>query len=192
MDWNGMDWNGLERNGRSGSHKQPNQGNDMKNNIVYSYKSPQAMAVPAQTAGEEIERIEKKEGIVSPQKIVEYSTPEDAPMHRVFEWDDEVAGGKFRVVQARQLLRQLVCVYTEEKKEPAHYTRAFVNVVVNQGENRGYVSIYTAIKIPNLMNQVVRNAMVELQNFTRKYREVQALSRIVSIIDDEIHELNKS
>ena len=56
-EWIGTDWNGTAG---AVSHEQPNQGNDMKNNIVYSYKSPQTMAVPAQTAGEEIRRIEEK------------------------------------------------------------------------------------------------------------------------------------
>ena len=48
------------------------------------------------TAARELERI-KKAGPLTPPRIVEAATPEDAPLHPPFEWDDGAAAGLYRL-----------------------------------------------------------------------------------------------
>lgn len=55
--------------------------------MVYQYKVPYAR-VSAQTAGEELARIEKENGSLTPELVVDESRREEAPLHPVFEWDE--------------------------------------------------------------------------------------------------------
>lgn len=93
--------------------------------MVYQYKVPYAR-VGAQIAGEELARIEKEKGSLTPEMVVDESREEDAPLHPVFELDDKKAAECYRIVQAGGLIRN-VTVKIEEapRMEPV---RAFVNV----------------------------------------------------------------
>lgn len=56
--------------------------------MIYQWKIPDLYGVDAQTAGEEIERIHRKHGQLSPADIVEESRQKHAPLHDIFEWRD--------------------------------------------------------------------------------------------------------
>ena len=71
-----------------------------------------------QIVGEELERIRSRSGKLLPHEVVKESKPKRAPLHKAFEWDDAIAGNKYRVFQARNLIRS-VRVVREEKSSPA-------------------------------------------------------------------------
>lgn len=50
-------------------------------------------------------------GPVSPQMVLDRARDESSPLHDCFEWDNDVAAEKYRLVQARVLLRLVVPVY---------------------------------------------------------------------------------
>lgn len=52
-----------------------------------------------------------RHGSLTPAVVVEEATPEDAPLHNRFEWDDAVAGHKHRLDQARRLIRAVQIEY---------------------------------------------------------------------------------
>jgi hypothetical protein len=49
--------------------------------------------------------VESLGGVVSPRDVVDAAKSEVSPLHPYFEWDDTVAAEKFRLGQARNLLR---------------------------------------------------------------------------------------
>lgn len=53
----------------------------------------------------ELLAIREQAGRLTPLAVVEAATPEDHPLHHRFEWDDKVAGHKYRLAQARELIR---------------------------------------------------------------------------------------
>lgn len=60
-------------------------------------------------------------GVLTPEAVVDAATPEDSPLHPHFEWNDGVAGHKFRLVQAREMIRKVrVTVITSPKEPPKH------------------------------------------------------------------------
>jgi hypothetical protein len=59
-------------------------------------------------AGEVLAEISRKHGSVTPARVVEESRAIDAPLHDFFEWDDSVAGGRWREHQASYLIRAVV------------------------------------------------------------------------------------
>lgn len=74
----------------------------------YSYAVEDAeteFGVDAQTAGQELDRIRRRDGTIRPAVVVSESRPEEAPLHPVFEWRDEVAAEKYREHQATNLVK---------------------------------------------------------------------------------------
>lgn len=65
----------------------------------YSYKHGKTGA-SAQTVGETLERIEKRDGAVTKEAFLEESRPEDSPTHAMFEWNDGIAAEKYRLEQS--------------------------------------------------------------------------------------------
>jgi hypothetical protein len=79
--------------------------------------------VSADVAGDELDRIYRERGSLDPTLVVEEARPEDAQLHPVFEWQDEVAGEHWRKHQARNLIRSVEVI---QEDKPA--TTVWINV----------------------------------------------------------------
>lgn len=151
--------------------------------MVYQWKQDR-FSVSAQTAGEELERIEKLKGTLNTKDIVEESRPDEAVLNKCFEWDDLVAAEKYRQTQAQKIIHNLVIVKVKESDiEP---TRAFVSVkpVEELTENKNtYINISKAIETPFYQNQLLVQAFKDLLAFKTKYKQLQELSKVFEAID---------
>jgi len=92
----------------------------------------------AQGYGEELEKIKDKHSKLTPQIIVEEASKHTSKLHKYFEWDDSVAGEKFRIHQARLLMCAIEETVVVNGK--ANKMRSFFNVV-NEEKESVYVSI---------------------------------------------------
>lgn len=147
--------------------------------MVYQWRF--SMGIPAETAGVELERIERKHGQISPKLVLDESRKESAPLHKIFEWDDSIAAEKYRLQQAGSIINNLVVVLDEyEHKEPV---RAFVNVVANAPARNGeFVSIVSAMQSEEAREAVLQNALRELKEFQKKYKDLGELAGIFAEI----------
>ncbi len=73
----------------------------------YEFKAGARYSVAADVAGAELERIQNQRGVIEPRVVVEESRPEAAPLHPVFEWDDDKAAENYRTWQARSLIKSV-------------------------------------------------------------------------------------
>ena len=140
--------------------------------------------VSAQIAGEELERIESRDGEITPRAVVEEARPEGSKLHNVFEWDDEKAAEQYRLTQASTLIRCIV-VKPEEKeiKEPV---RMFVNCnPTDDGQKRSgsYINFRSAFEDPESRAVILSNAMHEMKMFRAKYYKLKELSEVFKAID---------
>lgn len=85
------------------------------NDLIYQWKLPGIMPVDAQTAGNELQRIYERDGVIEPETVVLESESPSAPLHSCFEWDDEKAAHKYRITQAQGIIRAIVAV--DERQE---------------------------------------------------------------------------
>lgn len=140
--------------------------------------------VDAQTIGEALSQIEKEEGGVTPESVVDAARPEDAPMHPCFTWDDSVAAEEYRKSEARNLVR--VIQVEVQEREPA--VTAFVNVqMVDPGANTGstaYVSGEKVAKDVGMFDHAWRAAKGRVDSAQRSLEE---LERMVSAYGGEAH-----
>lgn len=142
--------------------------------MIYQWKVPGIMPVDAQTAGNELQRIYERDGVIEPETVVEESKSPSAPLHSCFEWDDEKAAHKYRITQAQNIIRAIVVV--DEAKQPE--TRAFVNV------QREYHPVSVVVRNPEKREILLQNALNELRWFERKYNTLQELSAVFSAIEE--------
>ena len=56
---------------------------------------------------DELLRIRSERGTLSPATVLDDARPADSPLHNRFEWDDSVAGEKYRLGQAGELIRSV-------------------------------------------------------------------------------------
>jgi hypothetical protein len=61
----------------------------------------------SEKVAEELKKIEKTSGLLNAQEVVDSARPASSSLHGFFEWDDEVAANKFRLNQARVLVRNI-------------------------------------------------------------------------------------
>lgn len=145
--------------------------------MTYQWKVPGIMPVDAQTAGNELQRIYERDGVIEPETVVLESESPSAPLHSCFEWDDEKAAHKYRITQAQGIIRAIVAV--DERQENPD-TRAFVSV---QSE---YHPVSVVIQNPEKRDVLLQNALNELHWFEKKYNSLRELSGVFSAIKEVI------
>lgn len=151
---------------------------------VYKWKPFVSVGVDAQVAGEELERlVDEHGGNITPQIVVIAATKKRSPLHPAFEWDDKEAARKHREDQARYLLRSIVVVTNEgaPEDEEVKTIRAFVHL---QSEE-AYVTIVRALSDSELRQELVGRAWKELNDWTKRYEELQEFARVVAVIKSE-------
>ena len=150
---------------------------------VYDWKYP--WAVPAQVAGEYLSELEKREGKLTPELVLNESRDENAVLHPCFEWDDEKAAESYRLWQAGKILRDITVTIEREETAPPRIIRAYVNISDQQKHEKGaYVSLNVAMNNGDYKAQVLKNALYELQTFKNKYVDYVELEKVFIAIDE--------
>lgn len=81
----------------------------------------------------------RNNGSLTPDLVVKDAEDTSSPLHELFEWDDGVAGHKYRIEQARQVITSVRVVITTEHK--AVSTVYYVRDPEAESTEQGYVSI---------------------------------------------------
>ena len=149
--------------------------------MVYEWKIPK-YRLPAQKAGEELERIERKHGVVTPRNVLEESRPGKAILHDLFEWNDSRAAERFRLEQAQEIIGNIAVVHVVQDA-PRTPVRAFMNIIPNDQE-RGYVSIVRVLTNQEYTRQLLEEALSEFIALRKKYVMLVDLAELFQVIDD--------
>lgn len=158
----------------------------------YSYRSGYSYKVPAQVVGKALESIEEKEGKVTSKSFLEYSRPETADTHSMFEWNDSIAAEKYRLRQSAAIIGQIevkieIADTDDGESQEIQITPvpAFVNVAGKSTKaSATFVNVVTAHEDSALWEQVLRNALAELNSFKRKYARYKKFAKVISAIDE--------
>jgi len=143
--------------------------------MIYEWKT-NWFKTDANVAGKVFDELDKSVGLTA-KTVVNASRAKDAPLHNEFEWDDAVAGEKYREQQARVMISNLV-VRIDESPDSVP-TRAYVTV---EKDSAQYEDITVVLSNEDKTEKLLRNAMKELSWFERKYSELEALAGVFSEI----------
>lgn len=116
-----------------------------------------SIGVDAETAATELRNHYHRHGRITPRALVDEAEPDDAPLHPCFEWDDEVAGDKYRLLQARKLVRA-VRVVTDKGEDVGC---AFVHATTEQHGN-AYHPVEVIARRPDLFSSALSELLRKL------------------------------
>lgn len=117
----------------------------------------------------QLEDIYEAHGQLTPQLLVDAARPADHPLHDRFEWDNSVAGEKYREEQARSLIRTVRVVEVQGDTEITS-VRAFHSVPGPQGPS--YVPLAEVVKDPIKAAIVLRTAEREWRQMFSRYKHL--------------------
>lgn len=121
---------------------------------------------------EELLAIRTRHGVLTPVVVVEESTPNEAPLHDRFEWNDSVAGHQYRISQAQALIRSVKVSYIEPNGMEGKM-RAFVSVAREDGVNdRTYEPVEDVAADPRMRQLALRDAQREWLRLRAKYEHL--------------------
>ena len=130
----------------------------------------------------ELEKIaNKKGGLLNPHDVVEFARNEKTALHSCFDWDNSEAAEKWRLHQARMLIRIVVNIIpqVDENKE----YRMFVSLTPDRQPGNGYRPVLTVLSKDMLKAQMLMDAMSEQKAFRKKYETVRELCGVFKEID---------
>jgi hypothetical protein len=123
---------------------------------------------------------EANDGILTAQAVVDAARPDDHPLHLHFEWDDEKAGEKYRVAQARQLIRIVKLTYIDRRGD-VQRMRVFHSVPdPDSVSGRSYVPLEEIERSDVLSAQLLRSMEIDWRNLHRRYKRFAEFRTMVA------------
>lgn len=120
------------------------------------------------------------------EQVVEKARDESTELHSMFEWDDAIAGEKWRGEQARKILHNLKVTFvkSEEDDLPPVLTMKPVRMFYgNPSGGSGFVSTVKIMSDKTMYEQLLARAKAELQSFKNKYNILKELKPVFEMID---------
>lgn len=126
-----------------------------------------------EAAKQELELIRSENGgFLRPADVVNYARDDKSALHEYFEWDDSAAAEKYRLAQARALIRVAVVVEPRTSEK----LRAYVSLTSDRSAEGGYRAIADIINDEVLKETLIADAMKDLASFTRKYEKIKRVT----------------
>lgn len=130
--------------------------------------------------------IEEQAGGTTEELILSDAKSPRSPLHEWFEWDDTIAADKYRITQARYLVRSInVTINHPDGTEDE--VRAFYHVTVTDREteqtDRLVVTLDRVMTEAELRAQVIEEALKQLQAWRRKYEQYSEFAGIIRAIE---------
>lgn len=114
-------------------------------------------------------------GKLTAHAVVEAAEQEDHPLHQYFEWDDARAAKRYRLQQARQLIKAVQYKVKAGKVEidTAAFVRIFnADQLPQASPGPGYVPLPVAVEVVDFKEQMLARALQELNSFKARYRTI--------------------
>lgn len=137
----------------------------------YSWKhtGTSFISADAQLVGEELEKLEFA-GELTADEVLEFARNNpNSETYKCFEWDNTVAGEKYRKMQASGILSSISVTIKEEPKETQ---RVYVSVKTSLDDTRKFKNIKEVLKNDDEYQQLIDRAK---QSFVRTKEQYETL-----------------
>ena len=142
----------------------------------YSWTISSLFKVDANDVGKELEKLGDN---LTPDNVVEVAKDENNVMHDMFEWDDMVAGEKYRLWQARNIIANIrVSVISDESnKRP-------IKAFVTTKRDTFFEPIEKVVKDTDRYSILLNNAYRELTQIKYKYDTLIEIQELLKDIPE--------
>lgn len=126
---------------------------------------------------EALQELAKKNGNeLTPKNVVDAARSKESVLHKAFEWDDKVAGDKYRLMQARVLINNVRVVIEGEKKQ------AFFNarVEIKGKAVQKYFPVERVKDDESIRLAILKDLVREIRHLQDKYKSVSQLNGLIN------------
>jgi tRNA A37 N6-isopentenylltransferase MiaA len=141
----------------------------------------------AQKVAEEIYNISDNP---TARDILEMARDAKTETHKLFEWDDTMAAEKYRIVQARRIVRNLeITQVTLSDKTERKFEQPIRLMYHLRGDKQGYRPTSVIIENEDMHKHLLRTAYSELLSYINKYQVLTEIEPLIKEIERYIYEL---
>ena len=115
---------------------------------------------------------------VTPANVLEKARNKKTELHKCFEWDDSVAGEKYRLIQARQIIQHFVIVPPDDEEDTPKVRSYQITT-----ECTKYEPTRMFLQNPDEYKELLKRAKAELAAFRQRYKMLSELENIFAEID---------
>lgn len=131
-----------------------------------------------------LDRLAEDHGHLTPELVVDAARPAESPLHDLFEWDDSVAGERWRREQARHLIIQCrVTVQTSDDQRVS--VRRYTALPINEDPRQPHHYVPTEDALRTDRDLVIAQAKTELDRLRRKYEALVDFDEVLRDVLDE-------
>lgn len=112
---------------------------------------------------------------ITPKAILDFAKDEKSELHKCFDWDNDSAAEKYRMIQAGNVIRMLYIVPKNVDTPPVR--------VLSRTSDTVYQPTRTFIKNQNEYEDLLKRALSELESFRLKYKTLSELEQVFEQID---------
>lgn len=144
----------------------------------YSWKSA-GFNADVQKVGEELEVLEKMTEI-SNKSVLEFAKKnKKSELNKCFEWDDKIAGEKYRLYQASNLISSISFIIEEE---PVKKQKIYFSIKSDEKETRKFKNIKDILEDDEDYKALIQKAKNELETCTNNYESLLKKEDLKDII----------
>lgn len=148
------------------------------------YAWNRSRSVDAQVVGETIEMLAATNGgVCPPAALVDHARNPDVPVHKLFEWNNDVAAEAHRREQARSTVRELRVIV--ESDDGSDFVQAFVHVVRVEDDQlrEGYRLTSLVIQNADEHSRMLDEALRGLHGWRKRYERLAELKSVFAALD---------
>lgn len=139
--------------------------------MIYEFKQQSSTGgTDPQAVGEALQELRNKHDGIEPVEVVKMAKRKTSPLHEYFEWDNTVAGAKWRVDQARRLIKAIVIIDPDTQVEEP----AFVNVKIDGVQY--YQSTHIALHNADEWESAVHEIASQIARLTNTFNKLLTIA----------------
>lgn len=127
---------------------------------------------------EELQRIYDDFNELTPKLVVDQARQKNHPLHTFFEWDNKIAGEKYRENQARKLIGK-VRIAKENKAGEMMSLRAFHSVSRADSPSPTFMPLEEIVENPMTMQILLADMRREVAALKRRYGDMAQFEAII-------------
>lgn len=134
------------------------------------------------TVKEELREIARmNKGVLKTSDVVDYARDNNTTLHKCFEWDDSLAAEKYRLEQAKLIVRVQMIDVPIDKESRTVKVREYFSLTEKRGDGE-YKKLVDIIKTRPYREQLLADARNELRSFQEKYSILEELCEVHTAI----------
>ena len=134
----------------------------------------------AQKCADEIMEICEELESATPQQILEKARDSNTELHKCFTWDDTEAAEKWRISEARAVVRNLKIIEQKPDKQTEPTT---IRVFYKTDNETGYKPTKLSLKKPDEYKALVERCRSELLAIKQKFNSISEYEEIWELIN---------